>query len=92
MGVGEGNARGRRTDYFLLSNEKCELVFALVVELAQLDALDFGTNVTSQVIHLGLVTEEVRERRVGIFAVLIKFEWLESGISFRVLLQCSLDL
>jgi len=54
---------------FALGNEKSKLVLASLVELADLNAFDFGSDVGGDSLDGG-VCEQVRERLVGIFAVL----------------------
>lgn len=64
-----------------LRNVEGELVLGAVAERGQLDALDLGADGGRQVGHRGAGRQEVREGRVGVFAVLVVFKGLERGVS-----------
>ena len=53
----------------LLGDEECELIFASVGELGELNALDFSADVGGDIVHF-CVLEEVGEAWVCVFAVL----------------------
>src|SRR5690242_10862744 len=65
----------------LLSNEQCQLIFASVCKLAELNSVNFSTDICSQICNFG-VFQKVGERRIGVLAMLIVLERLQ----WRVLL------
>lgn len=63
----------------LLRYEQCQLILSFCIELAKLDPSDLGSDVGNQVYDL-CSAQEVRERRIGISAVIIVLKWLERRI------------
>ena len=64
------------TDDLFLGYEEGELVFAFVIELAELDTFDFGANVAGKVVYFRAFSKEIRKGWVGIFAVIIMLKRL----------------
>lgn len=58
------------------------MIFALIGKLAQLHAMDLGADERRDLIDIGLaLREQVGERRIRIFSMIVMLEWLERGIS-----------
>jgi hypothetical protein len=66
--------------YLTLGNVAGEFVFAGIGETAQLNALNLSTDSRSEVGDLCVGLDEVREARVGIFAVFVVLERFEGRI------------
>jgi hypothetical protein len=65
-----------------LGDKQSQLVFAGICELAQLHAVNLGANVWCDLNSFGLVCgEEVLERGVGIFAVVVVLERCPGRVS-----------
>lgn len=71
-----GKILGAEGYYSLLCNEKSEFVLSGTVELAELHASDFGTNVGSKILDDSVALQQVWELWVGILAVLVGIESL----------------
>lgn len=65
---------------FALGDEECELVFSGLVQFAELDACDFGSDAWCEFLDLASFWEEIFEGRIGVFAVVYVREWFPSGI------------
>lgn len=68
-------------DDLLLRHQQRQLVFALVVQLGELDARDFGADRRSDVLDMNALLQQVGEGRVGVFSVLVVLKWLEGRVS-----------
>lgn len=76
------------TNDFLLCDEEGEFVLASLVELAELNTLDFCSDIGSEVLDGSGSSQQVLERRVSILAMLICLEsfirWIFSTDVFLV--------
>jgi hypothetical protein len=68
------------TNHLSLSDEESQLIFSGVRQLAQLYAMNFGTNVRSQVGNFS-VLQQIGKARICILAVLIVLEGFQRRIS-----------
>ena len=67
------------TNNFLLCHEPRELILSGLVELAQLHALDLGTDIGSEV-NSGGAIQQVGEAGIGIFSMVVVLE----GFKWRI--------
>lgn len=70
-------------NHFLLSNQESQFIFALVIQLGQLNTSDFGSDRGSKIFEMGALLEKVWERGIGVLAMLIMFKWLQGRVSRR---------
>ena len=76
-GLGDGQVRevlAAECDHLALGYEQGELILAGLVQRAELDAADLRTDAWGQVADLDTLAQQVRERRIGVLAVLIMLE------------------
>lgn len=66
------------TDDFPLRHKESKLVLALLGQLAELNAVDLAANAGRELLNLcDALGQEIRERRVGILAVVVVLEGFE---------------
>lgn len=72
-----------KCDHLSLGYQQSQFIFALVVQLRELDAGDFGANGGCEVVDLASSLQQVVERGIGIFSMLVMLEWFQWSISAR---------
>ena len=73
--------------YLPFGDEARELVFTGIAERAQLDTADLGSDGRCEMRYLGARGEQLRERGIGVLAMLIMLEGLQGRISFHMFSQ-----
>ena len=61
---------------FVLGHEECQLVLSSPVELAELRAEDFGSDVGGELLNLDTVCDEIWKGRISISTVVVSVEVL----------------
>lgn len=72
------------SDDLALRNQKCQLIFTCIVELAELHSAHFRAGRGSEMLQLGAFDEQVLEGWVRIFSVLDVCKFLPGGVLFTV--------